>query len=78
MKSLLIILGVMAAQTSEAQSIYYKAIPTCSYWNYTSSGYVCSGYPTTEYFPDRSSLDMKIRSLEEKIAKLEAQIQNLQ
>lgn len=78
MKVLLAALIILAAQGSLAQSIFYKAIPTCSYWNYTSNGYTCSGYPSTEYYPDRFSLDNKINALESRIAQLEKQIQDLQ
>ena len=78
MKSLLVAIAFLTAGLVQAQSIYYKSIPTCTYWTSTSSGYLCSGYPSTEYFPDRFSLDTKINLLESRIAQLEAQIANLQ
>lgn len=78
MKSLLVILAFLGASSAMAQSIYYKGIPTCTFWTYSSNGYLCSGYPSTEYFPDRFSLDNKINSLEARIAALEAKIESLE
>lgn len=78
MKSLIIAIVFLGAGIAQAQSILFKSIPTCTFWTSTSSGYLCSGYPSTEYFPDRFSLDSKIRSLETRIAQLEEKIQNLE
>lgn len=78
MKSFAVALTIFVSHLVSAQSIYYKGIPTCTYWTYSSNGYLCSGFPSTEYFPDRFSLDNKINSLEARIAQLEAKIKSLQ
>lgn len=60
--------------------VYFKSVPLCTSWRSTTTGYVCSGYPMSEYIPDQFSLNNKISTLENRITALElklAQIESL-
>lgn len=77
----------MAQETERTYIQVYNA-NLCNYWSYMSSstigstsGYVCSSYPTMASLPEAHSvqsaidqLENKIRTLETKVLSLEAKI----
>ena len=69
------------AQEKERTYIQVYNANLCSYWSYMSSssigstsGYVCSGYPTSASIPEAHSVQSAIDQLENKIRSLEAKI----
>lgn len=64
---------IFVAGTTQAQ-VYFKSVPICTSWNFTSGGYLCSSYPMSEAIPDQYSLNNKIRDLESRIQVLEKKL----
>lgn len=64
---------IFVALNSQAD-IFFKSVPICSSWKFTSDGYICASYPMTEYFPEELSLNSKIRELESRIQVLEKKL----
>jgi len=62
-----------------AQSqVYFKSVPLCTSWSYKDGGYMCSGFPMSEYIPDQFSLNNKITTLEDRIIALEKKISQME
>lgn len=81
---LLIGLNVQAEDMERSYIQVYNA-SLCNYWSYMSSssigstsGYVCSGYPTTASIPEAHSVQSAIDQLENKIRTLEAKVSALE
>lgn len=71
------ILVSILSVAAQAQ-VYFKSVPLCTSWSYSNGGYLCSGYPMSEYIPDQFSLNNKITNLENRIASLEKKIADLE
>jgi hypothetical protein len=67
------ILVSLLAVSANAQ-IYFKNVPLCTSWNFSSAGYLCSSYPMQEAIPDQFSLNNKINNLEARIQALEKKL----
>ena len=84
--SIFLLLGFkVSAQEADRTYIQVYNSNLCSYWTYMSSfsigstsGYVCSGYPSMASIPEAHSVQSAIDQLESKIQALEAKVNALE
>lgn len=75
MKTFILVTFLSVAAQSQ---IYFKSLPLCNSWTYKDGGYMCSGFPMSEYIPDQFSLNNKITNLENRISSLEQKIAQME